>query len=84
MCVCVMCRSICLWLHSRNVTGSVSEIGTVYQVSTMENFGDSKVNGSKKKKKKVNGSRTDNPPLLPNSLIKRRRKRKHMHSENVC
>ena len=40
-----------------------------YQVSTMENFGDSE----------ANGSRTDNPPLFPNNH-KRQEKEKCMHS----
>lgn len=46
-----------LSLHSVTVTASIAEISIIYQVSIMENFGESKVNGSQK----------DNSPLHPNN-----------------
>lgn len=40
-----------------NMTGSLSETSTIYQVTIMENFEEAK----------VNGSRADNSPLLPDN-----------------
>lgn len=65
VCQFVASQQECDWIYARDEYP--------YQVSTMENFGDSE----------ANGSRTDNPPLFPNNG-KRQEKEKCMHSENVC